>query len=307
MTKIERGAIEALAGAVERADSVLIGAGAGLSTSAGMTYGGERFERYFGDFSRRYGFHDMYSGGFTDFGSPEEYWAFWSRTIWINRYAPVPRDTYRVLLDLVRDKDHFVLTTNVDHCFQRAGFAKDRLFYTQGDYGLFQCSRPCCQKTWDNHDAVRAMVEAQGFRVAGEGTLELPDGRAPLMEVPSALVPVCPNCGEPLTMNLRVDTTFVEDDGWRRASARYSEFLHSRVEDGRKVLLLELGVGANTPVIIKYPFWRITATCPEATYASINLGESFAPNEIRDRSILVDGDIDGALRAVRESMEERRR
>lgn len=290
--------LTALSNALNECGSVIVGAGAGLSTAAGFTYSGERFKRYFSDFERKYGFHDMYSGGFYPYETPEEQWAFWSRNIWINRYAHIPKDTYSVLLDLVRDKDYFVITTNVDHCFQRAGFDKDRLFYTQGDFGLFQCSLPCCDKTWDNYEQVRAMVEAQGFAIAEDGTLEIPEGTTPRMTIPSELVPTCPNCGRALEMNLRVDSTFVEDAGWHQASKRYSEFVRSHMADGKRVLLFELGVGGNTPVIIKYPFWRMAADDPHATYACVNLGEAYAPEEIRDRSILIDGDIDAVLRKL---------
>ena len=200
--------IDKLSAALDDADAVIIGAGAGLSTAAGYTYAGERFERVFGDFAKRYGFLDMYSGGFYPYETLEEHWAFWSRYVMCNRYEPVPGPVYEQLLSLVRDKDYFVLTTNVDHCFQRAGFDKQRLFYTQGDYGLFQCSRPCCQKTWDNEEQIRAMVEEQRD-----------------LRIPSELVPRCPNCGAPMAMNLRSDDTFVEDEGWHRAAARYSDFL----------------------------------------------------------------------------------
>lgn len=299
--------IEHLADAIGSHERILIGAGSGLSTSAGMAYSGMRFDRYFADFARKYGFRDMYSGGFAPFETIEEHWAFWSRNIWINRYAPIPKDTYGVLLDLVRDKDYFVLTTNVDHCFQRAGFDKSRLFYTQGDYGLFQCSLPCCDKTWDNYESVKKMVEAQGFVVAEDGTLEMPGGRAPLMEIPSDLVPMCPNCGRPLTMNLRVDGTFVEDAGWKAASEYYGEYLNTQLDSEHNILLFELGVGGNTPVIIKYPFWRMTANDPGATYACVNLSDTYAPDEIRERSILIDGDIDETLRDLRESVTRERR
>lgn len=139
--------IDKLQNAIGSAEAVVIGAGAGLSTAAGYTYAGERFERLFGDFAAKYGFSDMYAGGFYPYKTLEEHWAFWSRYIACNRFDPIPKPVYEELLKLVRGRDYFVLTTNVDHCFQRAGFDKHRLFYTQGDYGLFQCSRPCCQKT----------------------------------------------------------------------------------------------------------------------------------------------------------------
>ena len=285
------GRTDELKRALEAAPAVLIGAGAGLSTAAGFTYGGERFRRYFADFERKHGFHDMYSGGFYPFDTLEEFWAYWSRQIFLNRYTPAPKPVYRNLLELVKDKDYFVLTTNVDHQFQKAGFDKHRLFYTQGDYGLWQCSRPCHDKTYDNEDVVGQMVQAQGYRVT-EGGLELPDGAVPKMAVPTQLVPRCPKCGRPMTMNLRTDNTFVQDDGWYAAARRYDDFVR-RHRNG-PVLYLELGVGMNTPGIIKYPFWRMTADNPKAVYACVNDGEAYAPREIASRSVCVNGDV-GAL------------
>lgn len=294
----QSGQVERLKVPIRDCDSVIVGAGAGLSTAAGLTYTGERFERYFGDFAARYGFRDMYSGGFYPYPTPEEHWAYWSRYIWINRYVPIPKDTYAKLLEFVGDRDFFVITTNVDHCFQRAGFDKKRLFYIQGDYGLFQCSLPCRQETWDNHDAVLAMVESQGFVVEDDGTLSVPDGVTPAMKIPGELVPTCPHCGRPATTNLRADSTFVEDAGWHEAAERYGEFLRTRTRDDQKVLFLELGVGGNTPVIIKYPFWRMAGGNPNATYACVNLGEAHAPREIAGRSICLDADIDAVLDAL---------
>ena len=285
--------IERLRKALQEADAVVIGAGAGLSTSAGFVYTGERFERYFSDFGKKYGFRDMYSGGFYPYAAAEELWAFWSRYIWVNRYADPPKPVYEKLLSLVRDKDYFVLTTNVDHCFQKAGFDKNRLFYTQGDYGLWQCSKPCHDKTYDNLAAVRAMVESQGYSVAPDGTLTPPEGTAPKMTVPTDLVPHCPVCGRPMSMNLRADDTFVEDEGWHRASERYALFL--RRHQGMKTLFLELGVGFNTPGIIKYSFWRMTRDWPDATYACLNYSEAYAPGEIAGKSICLDGDIGAQL------------
>lgn len=287
--------METLAQALRTSDSIVVGAGAGLSTAAGFQYTGARFDRFFGDFAQSHGFRDMYAGGFFPYATLEEHWAYWSRYVWINRYGPVPKDTYQLLHQLLEGKDAFVITTNVDHCFQRMGFSKERLFYTQGDYGLFQCSRPCCAETWDNEDVVRAMVEAQGFIVAPDGELALPEGMRPTMIVPSELVPTCPHCGRPASMNLRADATFVEDEGWHEASARYDAFLRSRVASGERVLFLELGVGGNTPVIIKHPFWRMTAANENATYACVNLGEAWAPEQIEDRTLLLDADIHEVL------------
>ena len=272
---------EKLRAALDEADALVIGAGAGLSTSAGFAYDGERFRKYFADFEAKYGFHDMYSGGFYPYASPEEHWAYWSRYILVNRYTDAPKPVYESLLRLVKDKDYFVITTNVDHCFQKAGFDKKRLFYTQGDYGLFQCSEPCCRETWDNEAVIRQMVAEQKD-----------------MKIPSALVPRCPHCGKPLTMNLRADDSFVEDEGWHAAAERYANFLRTR--EGQKILFLELGVGYNTPVIIKYPFWQMTAKNPRATYACINRGEAFCPAEIADRAVCIDGDIGDILTRIHE-------
>lgn len=254
------------------ADNVLIGAGAGLSVAAGFTYSGERFRKYFSDFERKYGFHDMYSGGFYPFGSPEEFWAYWSRYIFVNRYTDAPLPIYEELLALVKDKNYFVLTTNVDHCFQKAGFDKSRLFYTQGDYGLFQCSVPCHDKTYDNEERIRAMVAEQKD-----------------MKIPSALIPRCPVCGKPMTVNLRADLTFVEDDGWHRAADRYEKYLSRYAEED--IIFLELGVGYNTPGIIKYPFMKMTAANPRAHYIRVNKDDAFIPEEIADRSVLFPYDI----------------
>ncbi len=267
--------IKRLKSALDEADAVIIGAGAGMSTSAGFTYSGERFDRYFSDFSEKYGFKDMYSGGFYPYLTPEEMWAYWSRYIYINRYMDAPKPVYEALLELVKDKDYFVITTNVDHCFQKAGFDKDRLFYTQGDYGLFQCSEPCQQVTYDNEEMIRGMYEKQSE-----------------MKIPSELIPKCPNCGKPLTMNLRSDDRFVEDEGWHKAAGRYDEF--NKTHKG-KVLYLELGVGYNTPVIIKYPFWQRTFDNPKAIYACINFDEAVCPEQIEDKAILIEGDIGEVL------------
>lgn len=261
---------------IKTADAIVIGAGAGLSTAAGFSYGGERFEKNFSDFREKYGFKDMYSGGFYPYETPEELWAFWSRNIYLNRYSDVDNGTYKRLFQLVKDKDYFVLTTNVDHQFQKAGFDKKRLFYTQGDYGLFQCSLPCCDKTFDNEEIVRAMYKEQKN-----------------LRVPTELIPKCPVCGRPMTMNLRVDDKFVQDEGWYRANDRYNDFI--RRHEGMHVLFLELGVGLNTPVIIKYPFWQMTANNPNAVYACINYGEAYCPREIESQSICIDGDIKAIL------------
>ncbi len=290
--------IEQLKEKLNTADAVVIGAGAGLSTSAGFFYAGERFDKYFSDFSARYGFKDMYTGGFTVMQCPlEEYWAYWSRFIYINRYQKAPKPVYEALLALVRDKDYFVLTTNVDHQFQMAGFDKNRLFYTQGDYGLWQCSKPCHQATYDNDETVVKMLEAQGYVIDDSGSPELPGGEAPKMRVPSGLVPKCPVCGEPMRMNLRADHTFVEDDGWHAAAARYETFLNTHRD--RRVVFLETAVGYNTPGIIKYSFWQMTNDWRDSVYVCLNNGEAAAPDEIKDKSICINGDIGDILDALK--------
>jgi NAD-dependent SIR2 family protein deacetylase len=264
--------IERLKHEVTNADAVLIGAGAGLSTAAGLTYSGERFRRYFSDFAEKYGIRDMYSGGFYPFNSIEEYWAWWSRHIWYNRYEPESGEVYQNLYKLVKNTDYFVLTTNVDHQFQLAGFDKKRLFYTQGDYGLFQCSKPCHQKTYDNKEIIRQMIETQED-----------------MKIPTERIPKCPVCGEPMNVNLRCDDTFVQDDGWYKANDRYNDFVNRH--KNLHILYLELGVGMNTPVIIKYPFWQATARNKKALYACINYGEAYCPKEIENQSICINEDI----------------
>ena len=272
--------IEKLRDALASADAVVIGAGAGLSTSAGFVYAGERFRQYFADFEEKYGFHDMYSGAFCRYDTPEEHWAYWSRFITVNRYMDAPKPVYSELYDLVKDKDYFVITTNVDHCFQKAGFDKKRLFYTQGDYGLFQCSEPCCQETFENEDVIHRMMEQQEH-----------------MRIPSELLPVCPHCGKSVTMNLRSDNLFAEDEGWHMAAERYENFLQTR--KNTRMLFLELGVGYNTPGIIKYPFWQMTAQNPKAIYACINYGEAVCPKDIEAQSICINSDIGTALDALK--------
>jgi len=261
---------------IASADCIIIGAGAGLSTAAGFTYSGERFEKFFSDFEAKYGFHDMYSGGFFPFETQEEMWAYWSRFIWCNRYMDIDNGTYKTLFELMKDKDYFVISTNVDHQFQKAGFDKEKLFYTQGDYGLFQCSEPCHDQTYDNEAMVKDMIEFQED-----------------MKIPTELIPKCPKCGKPMTMNLRSDDKFVEDEGWHRAAERYDYFL--RKHECQHILFLELGVGYNTPVIIKYPFWKMTAKNPNAVYACLNFGEAYAPDEIKEQSVLINGDIHEVL------------
>ena len=279
---------------IQNAEAIVLGAGAGLSTAAGLSYSGECFQKYFFDFAKKYPIRDIYSGGFFPFESTEEFWAWWSRSIYFNRYIDAPSDVYGNLKKIVEGKDYFVLTTNVDHQFQRAGFEKERLFYTQGDYGLFQSSRPTVAKTYDNQEIVEKMLEAQGFVRDNAGIFQLPEDKKLKMSIPTDLIPICPDDGLPMAMNLRVDENFVEDAGWKMAAKRYQDFLHSH--KGKHVLYWELGVGMNTPVIIKFPFWRYTDENPNAYYACLNLGEAGCSREISERSICLNADIGQVLR-----------
>lgn len=288
--------VKKLKEAINDADAIVIGAGAGLSTAAGFTYSGERFQKFFFDFARRFGIRDMYSGGFYPFPDKETFWAWWARHIYYNRYIDAPKPVYNDLLKLVEGKDYFVITTNVDHQFQKAGFDKKRLFYTQGDYGLFQSVNRDIKKTYDNEEWVMQAMEAQGFVKDENGVYQPPvDGKL-LMRIPTTLIPKCPDDNSDMTLNLRSDDSFVEDEGWHRASAAYSDFL--RRHEDLCVLYLEIGVGANTPVIVKYPFWQMTLKNDNATYACVNFNEAFCPVEIQIQSICINGDANEIIKEL---------
>lgn len=271
--------IKTLRSYIDHADGIVIGAGAGLSSSAGLKYDGSRFYDNFFDFAKKYGLEDMYLAGFYPYETLEEYWAYWSRHIYLNRYYSKVGTVYKELLQLVKDKDYFVITTNVDHCFQKAGFDKQRLFYSQGDYGLWQCSKACHLKTYDNQVLVKKMVEEQKD-----------------MKIPTALIPYCPYCGLPMTMNLRIDGTFVQDEGWYNAAERYYQFLKNHKD--HYVLFLELGVGNNTPTIIKYPFWNFTAKNKNAMYACINNQSAYCPPQIEKQSVFIKLDIARVIKDI---------
>ena len=288
--------LERLRDEIRTADDIMIGAGAGLSTAAGFTYSGERFDKYFFDFAERFGIRDMYSGGFYLFPDNETRWAWWARHIYFNRYVEAPKPVYRDLYELVKDKDYFVITTNVDHQFQNAGFDKKRLFYTQGDYGLFQSVNPQIQKTYDNEERVMQAMEAQGFVQNEDGVFDVPADRKISMRIPTGLIPKCPDDGSDMIMNLRSDDSFVEDEGWHRASAAYSDFL--KKHEGLRVLFLEIGIGSNTPVIIKYPFWQMTNDNKNAVYACLNYNEAYCPKQIEKRSIVIEGDSGEVIRQL---------
>lgn len=271
--------IKSLSDCIACAEAIVVGAGSGLSSAAGYTYTGERFNAYFSDFAAIYGFADMYSGGFYPFPTDEEFWAYWSRYIFINRYEPIPNDVYKNLRSLLEGREYFVITTNVDHCFQRAGFDKERLFYTQGDYGLWQCSLPCHEQTYDNENSVRSMRAAEKN-----------------MRVPPELFPRCPKCGRVMTMNLRADERFVQDEGWYAAAGRYKAFLNTHAQS--RVLFWELGVGDNTPAIIKYPFWSMTKANKNASYVCVNASDAAFPDEIASCSMSLKADIGSVIKAL---------
>ena len=269
--------IEQLRKYINEADAIVIGAGAGLSSAAGFKYGGKTFIKNFKWMHDQYGHNDMYSAGFHHFKTSEEKWAYWSRFIYLERYKDGAKPLYKKLFDIVKDKNYFVITTNVDHQFQLSCFDKNRLFYTQGDYGLFQCSEPCHNKTYDNKEQVLKMLHS------------IKDNR-----IETDLIPRCPICGKEMSVNLRCDDTFVEDEGWHEAKERYLKFIEENKD--KKILFLELGVGMNTPGIVKFSFWRMTAENPKAIYACVNLGEAYAPGEIANRSICIDWDIGEVLK-----------
>ena len=273
--------IEKLNNIIKNCDAIVIGAGSGLSTSAGYIYDGEKFKEVFQDFISKYGFTDLYSASFFDFPNENEKWAFWSRFIYHYRYAPAPKSVVKNLHNVVKDKDLFVITTNVDHLFQRCGFNKQRLFYTQGDYGLLQCSIPCHQKTYDNQELVLQMIKEEKD-----------------MRIPDNLIPHCPVCGKKMEVNLRKDDTFVQDKGWYEAAERYNKFLKQHKKD--RVLYLDLGSGGNTPMIFKYPFMKMTFDNPKANYVSINLGQNILAKEIAEQSLLINQDIGEVLEELLE-------
>lgn len=289
--------INILKNALISAQAIVIGAGAGLSASAGFTYSGERFNKYFFDFAKKYGITDMYSGGFFPFEDKETFWAWWARHIYYNRYVPAPKPVYNLLFDIVKDKNYFVITTNVDHLFQKSGFDKNRLFYTQGDYGLFQSVNPLIRKTYDNEKMIMDMMAAQGFIKDDTGIYQVPQDKNISMQIPSDLIPKCPDDESDMTMNLRSDNSFVEDDGWRNASQNYSQFIAEYKNS--HILFLELGVGMNTPVIIKFPFWQMTSQNSKAVYICLNYNQAYCPKEIEKQSVCINDDIFNILQKIK--------
>lgn len=268
---------------LQEADYVLIGAGAGLSTAAGLTYSGKRFQDNFKEFIEKYGMQDMYSAGFYPFGTEEERWAYWCRHSYVNRIAPPAMPLYEKLFAMVKDMDYFVLTTNVDHQFQKAGFQNERIFATQGDYGRIQCMKGCHPKTYDAVSMFTQMNQAQKD-----------------CKIPSYMVPRCPVCGGPMAMNLRCDQYFVEDDSWNQAAENYGRYL-KQLKKGN-VLLLELGVGFNTPSIIRFPFEKMVRENKNINLVRLNLDEAVIPESFGKRGIGINRDLCESLNDIRKNM-----
>ncbi|MCI8508515.1 MAG: Sir2 silent information regulator family NAD-dependent deacetylase [Lachnospiraceae bacterium] len=264
---------------IKASDMVLIGAGAGASAAAGLTYSGKRFTVNFSEFIEKYGFAnmpDMYAAGFYPFPTEEAKWGYWSKHSMINRFLPPALPLYQMLYQMVQGKEHFVLTTNVDHQFQKAGFADENIFATQGDYGMIQCEKGCHAKTYDAEELFRQMEQARHDCV-----------------IPSYMIPKCPVCGGNMAMHLRCDQYFVEDKHWHEAAARYEAFLE-RMAD-QKTVLLELGVGFNTPAIIRFPFEKMMREYHHFSLIRLNLKEAFIPKSVKERAVGINMDMEQVI------------
>lgn len=271
--------VKQASGMIREAEFILIGAGAGLSAAAGLTMGGPRFTENFKEFIEKYGgpyMTDMYSAGFYPFRTEEAKWGYWSKSGMINRVLPGPLPLYRKVYELAAHKEHFVLTTNVDHQFFLSGFDEKKVFATQGDYGLIQCRKGCHPKTYDAANMFRQMDQARKDCL-----------------VPSYMVPKCPVCGGPMEMNLRCDQYFVEDENWHEAEQRFSEAL-SKCENKRTVLL-ELGAGFNTPTIIRFPFEKLMRDHPNMSLIRLNMNEAVVPEAFGERAIGINEDMEKSI------------
>ena len=294
MTSINKSDLSKIVSYISKSKAIIIGAGAGLSTSAGFYTSGERFQKYFFDFKKKYNLKDMYSGSFYPYSKKSEYWAFMSRNIYLNRFSPFPKKTYKILYQIFKEKNYFILTTNVDHLFQRAGFNKNRLYYMQGDMGLLQCKKPCHFKNYDNYNIIKDMLIDQGFSFDSEGDLII--GEKIKTEISEKLIPKCPVCGGEMDFNLRIGDNFVQDNGWYKHQKLYDDFINKYKNDD--ILYIELCVGYNTPSIIKYNFWNQVNNNPKAKLVSINLEESEIPEKIKNRSLILTGEADEILNKI---------
>ena len=294
MNSFHKSDVEKVVSLISSSKAILIGAGAGLSTAAGFYSSGERFHKYFFDFEKKYHAKDTYSGSFYPYPKESEYWAFMSRNIYLMRFSPFPKRTYNILYEIFKDKNYFILTTNVDHLFQKAGFDKNRMYYMQGDMGLLQCKKPCHLKNYENYDLIKDMLIDQGFSFDSNG--ELVVGNNIKSEISEKLIPKCPVCGGEMDFNLRIGNNFVEDNGWHKHKKLYEDFVTKYKSDD--ILYIELCVGYNTPAIIKYNFWNRVNNNKKARFISINLEESDVPNEIKDRSLVISGDADKIINEI---------
>ena len=267
--------------AIKQADYIIIGAGSGLSTAAGLLYSGEKFEKDFREFIEKYHFDNLYSASFYEFKTQEEKWAFFAKMIKLNRYNEKPLKLYQELYEIVKNKEYFVLSTNVDGQFYNSGFDKDKIFEVQGDYSYLQCENACHNKLYNNKELVEKWLR-----------------NTKNCKIPSDLVMKCPVCGGNMDMNLRKDANFVQDENWYRQSEKYEDFL-SRSK-GKNVVLLEIGVGFNTPGIIRFPFERMTAISEKTTLIRINKDYPNPMLEIENKTISFDEDTNKIIEDLKE-------
>ena len=252
---------------IKNADYILIGAGAGLSTSAGIEYTGKRFKDNFSEFIKKYNFTDMYTSGFYDFETEEEKWAYWAKHMHINNIGAEATKLYKDILKLIKNKEYFVITTNVDDQFYKSGFDENKIFAIQGSYRYIQCSQACHNKVYDATEIVKEMIS-----------------KTKDCKIPTELVPICPVCGEVMETNLRKDSYFVQDDRWYIQNKRYEEFLTKA--KNKELLLIELGVGFNTPGIIRFPFeqmvyqtdnWKLVRLNKDNCETILNIENRYIP------------------------------
>lgn len=236
---------------IKNADAILIGAGAGLSSSAGIDYSKYSFSKNFPELVKAYGMTDMYTSSFYDFDSEEERWSYWAKHINYSFIAPPPLKTYKELYELVKNKNYFVITTNVDGQFEKSGFDKTRVFEVQGSYGKMQCSVGCHNRVYDNTKLVKKMLECKDN-----------------LKIDKELIPKCPVCGKNMEINIRKDSFFIEDDNWHYLNDNYEKFIKNNID--KKMILIELGVGFNTPGIIRYPFDQLAYKYDNVTLIRIN-------------------------------------
>lgn len=263
---------------IQKADYVLMGAGAGLSTAAGAVYGGTWFEKNFKEFKEKYGngpyMQDMYSAGFHPYPDEESFWGYWSKQAILGGIDLDVTPLYKDILKLLKDKRIFCLSTNADGQFQKAGYKEEQIFCTQGDYFHIQCQKACHQRTYNAVKLFKQMDQARKN-----------------CQIPTYMVPKCPICGGPMTMNLRCDQYFVQDEAWYQAEKRFGDFLNEALKSQKNLLLLELGVGFNTPTIIRFPFEKLVKENKQVNLIRLNLNEAVIPESIEQQAVGINKDI----------------